>query len=100
MSLKGIYRFNRYLVDARLLGSLTNLYPQAYVNGNRLFTEFKNALVENYIAQCLQMHQQTNLFYCTSSCSAEVGFLIQHKIWWDGFWKIFDLQNIIVILTL
>jgi len=71
--------FKLYLLDAGLLGSLSNLYPQAYVNGNRLFTEFKGALIENYIAQCLQMHQNTDLFYWTSNRSAEVDFLIQHQ---------------------
>jgi len=35
-----ISAFKLYLLDIGLLASLSNLYPQAYINGNRLFTEF------------------------------------------------------------
>ncbi len=71
--------FKLFLLDVGLLGKLANLFPQAYINGDRLFTEFKGALAENYIAQCLQMQVGSNLFYWTSNRSAEVDFLVEYQ---------------------
>lgn len=76
---KDLTAFKLYLLDVGLLCKLSGLYPQAYITGHILFTEFKGALVENYIAQCLQMHHTTDLFYWTSKRSAEVDFLIQYQ---------------------
>ena len=41
--------FKIYLVDVGLLRRLAQLAPTAFGEGNRLFTEFKGALTENYI---------------------------------------------------
>ncbi|WP_081775710.1 ATP-binding protein, partial [Fusobacterium perfoetens] len=43
--------FKIYLVDVGLLNRLSLLSPTAFGEGNRLFTEFKGALTENYILQ-------------------------------------------------
>jgi len=45
--------FKIYLVDVGLLRRLSLLAPTAFGEGNRLFTEFKGALSENYILQAL-----------------------------------------------
>ncbi|MBS9776438.1 MAG: ATP-binding protein, partial [Fusobacterium sp.] len=45
--------FKIYLVDVGLLARLSLLSPSAFGEGNRLFTEFKGALTENYILQSL-----------------------------------------------
>lgn len=41
--------FKLYLIDVGLLRRLSLLDPIAVREGNRLFTEFKGALTENYI---------------------------------------------------
>lgn len=45
--------FKLYLVDVGLLRRLAQLAPTAFGDGNRLFTEFKGALTENYVLQTL-----------------------------------------------
>ena len=45
--------FKIYLVDVGLLRRLAQLSPTAFGEGNRLFTEFKGALTENYVLQSL-----------------------------------------------
>lgn len=46
--------FKLYLADVGLLRRLTRLSPAAFAEGNRLFTEFKGALSENFIFQTLR----------------------------------------------
>lgn len=46
--------FKIYLVDVGLLRRLAYLSPTAFGEGNRLFTEFKGALTENYVLQALE----------------------------------------------
>ena len=70
--------FKIYLLDTGLLGAMAGLHPQAYILGDRLFTEFKGALIENYICQCLKMQNHNDLWYWTSNRIAEVDFVIQH----------------------
>ena len=48
-----ISAFKMYLVDVGLLRRLALLAPSAFGEGNRLFTEFKGALTENYVLQSL-----------------------------------------------
>ena len=45
--------FKIYLVDVGLLRRLAKLAPTAFGDGNRLFTEFKGALTENFVLQTL-----------------------------------------------
>ena len=45
--------FKIYLVDVGLLRRLAQLAPTAFGEGNRLFTEFKGALTENFVFQTL-----------------------------------------------
>ncbi len=45
--------FKIYLADVGILRRLASLSPTAFGEGNRLFTEFKGALSENYVLQAL-----------------------------------------------
>ena len=45
--------FKIYLADVGLLRRLAQLAPTAFGEGNRLFTEFKGALTENFVLQTL-----------------------------------------------
>jgi hypothetical protein len=67
--------FKAYLLDVGLLGALSELSPAILVKGDRLFTEFHGAFVENYVAQQLVAKSGRGLHYWTSEGKAEVDFL-------------------------
>jgi predicted AAA+ superfamily ATPase len=71
--------FKLYLIDVGLLRRLSLLDPIAVKEGNRLFTEFKGALSENFILQHLISHFEGTPHYWNSENQAEVDFLIQAK---------------------
>lgn len=71
--------FKAYLLDVGLLRRLSLLDPIALREGNRLFTEFKGALTENYVLQHLVAHVEAPPRYWTSGNTAEVDFLVQLK---------------------
>jgi len=71
--------FKVYLNDVGLLRRLANLDPTAYGDGNRLLTEFKGALAENFILSGLVKQFEGLPRYWRSGNLAEVDFLIQHK---------------------
>jgi predicted AAA+ superfamily ATPase len=49
----------------------------AYTEGNRLFTEFKGAITENYILQSIISQFEDMPRYWTSGNEAEVDFIVQ-----------------------
>lgn len=71
--------FKIYLLDVGLLRRLALLDPVAIREGNRLFTEFKGALSENFVLQSLIRQFETPPRYWTSGNKAEVDFLIQYE---------------------
>ncbi len=68
--------FKIYALDVGLLGAMSHLEPRIILEGNRLFEEFKGALTENYAAQTLHLKHADEIYYWTSSSSAEVDFII------------------------
>lgn len=72
--------FKLYLVDVGLLRRLALLAPSAFSEGNRLFTEFKGALSENYVLQALQnQFEATPRYWSVLNPSYEIDFLIQKE---------------------
>lgn len=71
--------FKLFLLDVGLLGAQSNLSPQTIIEGDLLFTEFKGALTENYVAQELIATQQQEPYYWRSEGIAEVDFLIEEE---------------------
>lgn len=71
--------FKLYLIDVGLLRRLSLLNPIAIQEGNRLFTEFKGALSENFVLQHLIANFEGIPRYWTSGSQAEVDFLVQMK---------------------
>lgn len=69
--------FKLYAVDTGLLRRLALLDPIAFSEGNRLFTEFKGALTENFVLQGLAAKYEALPRYWTSGGQAEVDFMIQ-----------------------
>ncbi|MDO5483415.1 MAG: ATP-binding protein [Desulfovibrionaceae bacterium] len=71
--------FKIYLTDVGLLRRMALLSPSAFAEGNRLFTEFKGALAENYILQALlPQFEAAPRYWSQHNPSYEVDFLIQY----------------------
>ena len=70
--------FKIYLVDVGLLARLSQLSPSTFGEGNRLFTEFKGALTENYILQGLSTQFEVSPRYWSEN-NYEVDFIIQNE---------------------
>ena len=72
--------FKIYLVDVGLLCRLTQLAPTAFGEGNRLFTEFKGALTENFVLQTLiTQFEVMPRYWSRNNPPYEVDFLIQRE---------------------
>ena len=72
--------FKIYLVDVGLLRRLAQLAPAAFGEGNRLFTEFKGALTENFVLQTLvTQFEVMPRYWSQSNPPYEVDFLIQRE---------------------
>ncbi len=70
--------FKLYLVDVGLLRRLALLSPTAFAEGNRLFTEFKGALSENYVLQALTGQiEAVPRYWATDHPRYEVDYIIQ-----------------------
>lgn len=68
-----------YLFDVGILRKMSKLDAIAFTEGNRLFVEFKGALLENYILQSLVPQFEGLPRYWTSGNEAEVDFVLQFK---------------------
>jgi len=72
--------FKLYLVDIGLLRRLSLLAPSAFGEGNRLFTEFKGALSENYVLQALKnQFEATPRYWSVDNPRYAADFLIQRE---------------------
>lgn len=72
--------FKIYLVDVGILRRLAMLAPTAFGEGNRLFTEFKGALTENYVLQELATQfEVVPRYWSKSNPPYEVDFLLQRE---------------------
>jgi predicted AAA+ superfamily ATPase len=70
--------FKVFVFDVGILGAMVKLAPQVLIEKDRLFTEFKGAFVENYVAQQLRSEKQIDLYYWTSEGKmAELDFLCE-----------------------
>ena len=67
-----------YAVDVGILRRLSYLPVTAFAENNRLFTEFKGALTENYVHQSLKRGFEVAPRYWTDA-SHEVDFIVQRE---------------------
>jgi len=75
-----ISAFKIYFVDVGLLRRLALLAPTAFGEGNRLFTEFKGALSENYVLQALtNQFEAMPRYWSQNTPPYKVDFLIQRQ---------------------
>lgn len=73
------HAFKLYSFDVGILRKMSQLSPTAYVEGNRLLTEFKGAMSENFVLQSLLTQYNVPMHYWTSGNMAEVDFILQHN---------------------
>ena len=66
-------------MDVGIIRKMSNLSPIVFGEGDRLFTEFKGALTENYILQSLITQFPKKPHYWTSGNQAEIDFFITHE---------------------
>lgn len=70
--------FKLFCVDVGLLGAMSSLDSETIVEGNRIFTEFKGALTEQYALQELILHHEP-FYFAKPNSQLEIDFLIQGK---------------------
>ena len=72
--------FKIYMLDVGLLGALSGLSAKTILDENKIFTEFKGALTEQYVLQQLKTLPERFIHYWTSKSNvAEIDFIIQHE---------------------
>lgn len=72
--------YKLYFLDAGLLGALSGLDAKSILEGNRIFTEFKGALTEQYVCQQMIADRDLTLFFMLSENGRyEIDFLVQHE---------------------
>jgi predicted AAA+ superfamily ATPase len=71
--------FKLFAVDVGLLRKLSRLSTTTLLEGDRLFTEFRGALSENYVLQALRpQYEVTPRYWSRSNPACDVDFLVQH----------------------
>ena len=71
--------FKLFLLDTGLLGAMLDISQRTVIDGDRLFSEYNGAFMENYVAQELVSNNHKNLYYWSSKSAAEVDFIVQYK---------------------
>lgn len=72
--------FKIYLLDIGLLIAMVDLDARVIIDGNRIFTEFKGALTEQYVLQQLIADLGVEAYYySTEKSSGEIDFLLQGR---------------------
>lgn len=72
--------FKLFLVDVGLLAAMGDLSAQTLLEGNKIFTEFKGALTEQYVLQQLITSDDFVIYYWSAERSiSEVDFIVQFE---------------------
>jgi predicted AAA+ superfamily ATPase len=70
--------FKLFLLDVGLLSAMAGLNTMTVIEGNKIFTEFKGALTEQYVMQQLRLNSENYIGYWANDRStAEVDFVVQ-----------------------
>lgn len=68
-----------YLLDVGILGAMVDLDARSILEGNRLFTEFKGSLTEQFVMQELITAGNTLYYWSAEKGVAELDFILQHQ---------------------
>ena len=72
--------FKLFLLDTGLMGAMSGLPPQALLEGNVLFSDYKGAITEQYVLQ-LKSVKGLSIYYWSSDTSrGELDFLLQKDV--------------------
>lgn len=71
--------FKLFCLDVGLLGALANLDYGSIIEGNRILTEFKGALTEQYVCQELIACGLAPYYWSAENSRGEIDFLVQSK---------------------
>ena len=72
--------FKLYFLDVGLLSAKNNLNLQTILEGNKIFTEYKGSLTEQYVLEELKSNYNIPITYWSNDAGqAEVDFVIQYK---------------------
>lgn len=73
--------FKLYLLDVGLLGALADVEPALTIIENKIFTEYKGAFTENYVASQLstEVSPRSLYYYTKEKSQIEVDFVVQKK---------------------
>ncbi len=72
--------FKIFLHDVGLLGAMAGLDVKSIIEGDKIFTEFKGALTEQYVMQQLRLNSDRYIGYWTNEKgTSEVDFVIQEQ---------------------
>lgn len=69
--------FKLYMHDVGLLGAMSDLPPQAVLDGNAVFTNFKGAMAEQFVQQELTAAGLEPGYWTADAGTAEVDFVVQ-----------------------
>ena len=70
--------FKLYAHDVGLLGAMADLPQQILLEGSAMFTHFKGALTEQFVAEELAAYGVTPCYWSPDNIKAEIEFIIQH----------------------
>ncbi|PZV84537.1 hypothetical protein CLV31_104188 [Algoriphagus aquaeductus] len=71
--------FKVYLLDVGILGAMVDLDARSILEGNRLFTEFKGSLTEQFVLQELITAGHTLYYWSAERGVAELDFILQDQ---------------------
>jgi len=72
--------YKLFLHDVGLLGAMAGLNVRTLIEGDKVFTEFKGALAEQFVMQQLRLKSESYIGYWTNERStAEVDFVVQEE---------------------
>ena len=73
--------FKLFLLDTGLMGAMSGLPPQALLEGNVLFSDYKGAIIEQYVLQQLKSVKGLSIYYWSSDTArGELDFLLQKDV--------------------
>lgn len=70
--------FKLYAHDVGLLGAMANLPQQILLEGSSIFSHFKGALTEQFVAEELSAYGVSPCYWSPDNIKAEIEFIIQH----------------------
>ncbi len=71
--------FKLFMLDVGLLSAKSDLDAIVLLEGNRIFTEFKGALTEQYVAQELIASGKSLYYYSAVNSKGEIDFVLQKE---------------------